>query len=104
MFHWNPDFSWFLCMFVIWGFPSVQGGHVVLRDWTQHQEFEALQLVKKKRKGLTEKQISEKAEDMWKTRLCYNYYNHPDKCPLKDGECRYAHGNHELRVKEIKKP
>ena len=75
----------------------VQGGCVRLRDWTQFAEFDAMQTQKKKRRGLTAEKIAEVAAARFKTQLCYNYEHHPDGCPLKGEDCRFAHGTEELR-------
>ena len=55
----------------------VRGGVIQLRNWREE------------RLG--------KNSDLFKTKLCWFYANHPQGCPLGVKECRYAHGDSDTR-------
>eukprot|EP00800_Vazella_pourtalesii_P014403 TRINITY_DN3653_c0_g1_i2.p2 TRINITY_DN3653_c0_g1~~TRINITY_DN3653_c0_g1_i2.p2 ORF type:complete len:135 (+),score=24.32 TRINITY_DN3653_c0_g1_i2:918-1322(+) len=56
---------------------SVHGGVIRLRDWREE--------------GLG------KNSDLFKTKLCWFYANHPQGCPLEVEKCPYAHGDTDTR-------
>ena len=68
---------------------------VRLRDWTDEEQHLLHQQAKKKRKG--QKQTT---AGLQKTRLCFLHQHHPQGCPLISEQCRFAHGEAELRTKE----
>ncbi|XP_065830712.1 probable tRNA (uracil-O(2)-)-methyltransferase isoform X2 [Oscarella lobularis] len=69
----------------------VSGGHVELRDWSQHEEVISKTQRKRKRKCAKESSIS-------KRRLCWFFIHHPDGCPRSSEKCPFAHGDVELNI------
>ena len=67
-----------------------------VRNWTS-TDHASHQLAKKKRKGQHSKVA---ASSRAKSKLCFFYENHPDGCPLRGQDCRFAHGEAELQTVE----
>ena len=57
----------------------VRGGVIQLRDWREE--------------GVA------RSSDLFKTKLCWFYANHPQGCPLGLEKCPYAHGDSDTRPK-----
>ncbi|KAK5848379.1 hypothetical protein PBY51_005998 [Eleginops maclovinus] len=71
----------------------VEGGRVYIRDWRDRKASRA----DTKRKPI--------APGALKTRACWFYNHHPQRCPLQAEHCAFAHGPDELRpsTKPLKK-
>ncbi|XP_059211116.1 probable tRNA (uracil-O(2)-)-methyltransferase [Centropristis striata] len=63
----------------------VEGGRVYIRDWRDRKSSRA----DTKRKPV--------APGALKTRPCWFFEHHPQRCPLQAGSCAFAHGPEELR-------
>ncbi|XP_075050481.1 putative tRNA (uracil-O(2)-)-methyltransferase [Mixophyes fleayi] len=68
---------------------QVMNSAVAIRDWSQET-----QTTSNKHRTAAKKRLS---PDVLKTRLCWFYVNHPNKCPRASSNCPYAHGGEELR-------
>lgn len=70
--------------------PTVHGGIVELRDWSQLTPLSSRYKSRPWKK--------EESHLLYKTKLCWFYDHHPQGCPrLLSDQCPYAHGMKELR-------
>lgn len=64
---------------------TVEGGRVFIRDWREQKSSRA----DTKRKPV--------APGALKTRSCWFFNHHPQRCPLQTEDCAFAHGPDDLR-------
>uniref|UniRef100_H3CXQ9 tRNA (uracil-O(2)-)-methyltransferase n=1 Tax=Tetraodon nigroviridis TaxID=99883 RepID=H3CXQ9_TETNG len=63
----------------------VEGGRVFIRDWRDP------------RSSRTDPRRKPVAPGALKTRPCWFFHHHPQRCPLPAQDCAFAHGPHDLR-------
>ncbi|CAG00715.1 unnamed protein product, partial [Tetraodon nigroviridis] len=64
---------------------TVEGGRVFIRDWRDP------------RSSRTDPRRKPVAPGALKTRPCWFFHHHPQRCPLPAQDCAFAHGPHDLR-------
>ena len=69
----------------VFPFLAVEGGRVFIRDWRDRKSSR----MDTKRKPV--------APGALKTRPCWFHEHHPQRCPLQDEDCAFAHGPDDLR-------